>query len=487
MPSINTVKYRTFLAQQFYTTLLISGANANVKANLTSTNTSVMSAGAAPASEFYLAVGRPEPWTSEAAPPTPAQTTQNLDFTGWRSLLGVKHVTANTSALVVARHDWAANTVYTQYDDENATLTSNTFYVLDTSDLPYKVYKCLWNNADATHPTGANSTVAPSSTGSTVTPALTADGYVWKYMYTIGTDQYTFLTSAWMPVTTNATVSTNATDYAGQLSPVVPLLVSAGGSGYNAAVNVTTTFVGDGLGAFINGASTNTNIKIVAGAIANVMLSNSNNLGYTTVDTLTLTQAGVSNTATVRALIPPFPNHGHDAVKELGCVSVMLTGELAYDEAHGNSSLTVVNNYRRIMLIRDPLLANGSVANDTFYQQTYDCVLTSNTGVFAPDDVVTVSNTVATTTYVVTGTVVDVIAANATHNKMRITNVNDRGRTVAYVANDTITSNTVSAVLGTITVPELKFFSGNILYMDQRLAVTRASDQLEEIKLVFTF
>jgi hypothetical protein len=88
---------------------------------------------------------------------------------------------------------------------------------------------------------------------------------------------------------------------------------------------------------------------------------------------------------------------------------------------------------------------------------------------------------------VVTGTVVDVIAANATHNKMRIANVNDRGRTVAYVANDTITSDTVSAVLGTITVPELKFFSGNILYMDQRLAVTRASDQLEEIKLVFTF
>lgn len=487
MSSINTDKYRTFLAQQFYTALLLSGANANVKANMASTNTSVMSAGAAPASEFYLAVGRPHAWTSDAAPPTPTQATQNLDFTGWRDLLGVKHVTANTSALVIARHDWAVNTVYTQYDDTNTTLNSNTFYVLDTSDLPYKVYKCLWNNTDATHTSGANSTVAPSSTGSTVTPALTADGYVWKYMYTIGTDQYKFLTAAWMPVTTNATVSTNATTYAGQLSTIVPLLVSAGGSAYNAAVNVTTSLLGDGLGAFINGASSNTNIKIVSGAIANVALSNSSNLGYTTVDTLTLTQAGVSNTATVRALIPPYPNHGHDAAKELGCVSVMLTGELAYDEAHGNSSLTVVNNYRRIMLIRDPLLANGSVANDIFYQQTYDCVLTSNTGVFEPDDTVTVSNTVGATTFVVTGTVVDVIAANATHNKVRITNVNDRGRTVAYANTDTLTSNAVTAVLGTITVPELQFFSGDILYMDQRVPVTRSSDQLEEIKLVFTF
>jgi hypothetical protein len=65
MSSINTNKYRTFLAQQFQTTLLLSGANASVKANITSTNTSVMSAGAATTSEFYLGVGRPQAWTSD--------------------------------------------------------------------------------------------------------------------------------------------------------------------------------------------------------------------------------------------------------------------------------------------------------------------------------------------------------------------------------------------------------------------------------------
>ena len=139
MSSINTNKYRTFLAQQFRTTLLLSGADSTVKDDITSTNTSLMSAGAATTSEFYLGVGRPQQWTDDNAPPTPTQDTQSLDFAAWRDLLGVKQITANNSALVITRHEWATNSVYTQYDDTNTTLMSNTFYVLDTQELPYKV------------------------------------------------------------------------------------------------------------------------------------------------------------------------------------------------------------------------------------------------------------------------------------------------------------------------------------------------------------
>ena len=487
MSSINTNKYRTFLAQQFRTTLLLGGADSTVKADITSTNTALMSAGAATTSEFYLGVGRPQSWDNDAAPPAPSQDTQSLDFTAWRDLLGAKHITANNSALVIARHDWAANTVYTQYDDTNAALMSNTFYVLDTTELPYKVYKCLWNNADATHVAGANSTVAPSTTGSTVTPKLTADGYVWKYMYTITTDDYTYLTAAWMPVMTNSTVSNDATDNAGKLHVVVPLVVTAGGSDYDPAVDAAATVLGDGTDATISaGGITITTANVVANVSFNTAGS-----GYTTVDAISVTQSGSSNTASVRALIPPYPNHGHDAAKELGCVSVMLTAELAYAEPHSNSSMTVVNEYRRVMLLQDPLLADGSVANGIFYQQTYDCSLTSNTATFEPDDVVTVTNT----TYTVTGTVVDVIknSESPQESVVRITNVHDGGRTadsdhgVAFANTDTITSSSVTAVLGTVREPELKFYSGNVLYIDQRVPVTRSDAQIEEVRLVFGF
>lgn len=484
MSSINTNKYRTFLAQQFRTTLLLGGADATVKDDITSTNTSLMSAGAATTSEFYLGVGRPQQWTDDNAPPTPTQDTQSLDFAAWRDLLGVKQITANNSALVITRHDWATNSVYTQYDDTNTTLTSNTFYVLDTQELPYKVYKCLWNNADATHVAGANSTVAPSTTGTTNNPVLTADGYVWQYMYTITTDDYTYLTDDWMPVKTDSTVSDHAANNAGKLSTVVPLVVTAGGSDYNPAVDAAAAVEGDGTEATITAGG----ITFSANAVANVSF-NTGGSGYTTIDTISVTQSGSSNTATVRALIPPYPNHGHDPVKELGCVSVMLTAELAYAEPHSNSSMTVVNEYRRVMLLQDPLLANGSVANGTFYQQTYDCSLTSNTATFEPDDVVTVTNT----TYTVTGTVVDVIknSESPQESVVRITNVHDGGRTaagyVAFANTDTITSDSVSAVLGTVREPELKFYSGNILYIDQRVPVTRSDAQVEEVRLVFGF
>ena len=482
MSSINTNKYRTFLAQQFRTTLLLGGADSTVKESIA--NTSLMSAGAATTSEFYLGVGRPQQWTDDNAPPTPTQDTQSLDFAAWRDLLGVKQITANNSALVITRHDWATNSVYTQYDDTNTTLMSNTFYVLDTQELPYKVYKCLWNNADATHVAGANSTIAPSTTGTTNNPVLTADGYVWQYMYTITTDDYTYLTADWMPVKTDSTVSDHAANNAGKLSTVVPLVVTAGGSDYNPAVDAAAAGEGDGTEATITAGG----ITCSANAVANVSF-NTGGSGYTTIDTISVTQSGSSNTATVRALIPPYPNHGHDPVKELGCVSVMLTTELAYAEPHSNSSMTVVNEYRRVMLLQDPLLANGSVANGTFYQQTYDCSLTSNTATFEPDDVVTVTNT----TYTVTGTVVDVIknSESPQESVVRITNVHDGGRTaagyVAFANTDTITSDSVSAVLGTVREPELKFYSGNILYIDQRVPVTRSDAQVEEVRLVFGF
>jgi hypothetical protein len=36
-------------------------------------------------------------------------------------------------------------------------------------------------------------------------------------------------------------------------------------------------------------------------------------------------------------------------------------------------------------------------------------------------------------------------------------------------------------------VPELKAFSGNILYIDQRVPVARSDAQVEEVRLVFGF
>lgn len=72
-------------------------------------------------------------------------------------------------------------------------LEKSKFYVL-TSE--FNVYKCIWNNNDRP------STVMPTTTPSE-SLVTTADGYKWKFMYTIPISlRNRFLSSEWIPVST---------------------------------------------------------------------------------------------------------------------------------------------------------------------------------------------------------------------------------------------------------------------------------------------
>ena len=86
-----------------------------------------------------------------------------------------------------------------------------------------------------------------------------------------------------------------------------------------------------------------------------------------------------------------------------------------------------------------------------------------------------------------TGRVVDVITSNGNF-VIRLTDVSNKGRTPAFTNGDTITlSNGVSGVLGTVTSPELAFFSGDILYVNHHTTIERNPNQSEDFKIVFSF
>ena len=100
-----------------------------------------------------------------------------------------------------------------------STLHDSSFYVL-TGDR--NVYKCLDND---------NSTEFQSEpTGTDVTILSTADGYKWKYMYTLSaSEQANFLSTDFMAVTTNSTASSKAVDGAVNIVKIK----SAGSGGSN--------------------------------------------------------------------------------------------------------------------------------------------------------------------------------------------------------------------------------------------------------------
>ena len=299
MPSLNTAKYRSFLARRLKETLTVKEAYESLSAEIASltpnlangasfatTNTLLADIDAA-TSRLYLCIGRPSDWTNDNNPPTPTDVPQNIEFEYWRDLLAAKRVMAEDASYVVPRYNWTANTVYTQYDDQgvngnaNATFANTQFYVLDSTELPYKVYKCLWNN------NGAPSTNAPSLTGNTVTPATTSDGYVWQYLYSIRPDDYKFLTDAWMPVKTDADVETSAENNQGQLWEAVPLVITSSGNGFNPNGTFTFTYSGDGNGAVINASS----LTVSANTLTKMQMANGG-LGYTTFSTVTTEQTG---------------------------------------------------------------------------------------------------------------------------------------------------------------------------------------------------
>jgi hypothetical protein len=489
MPAIDTRKYRTSLTRRFQETLVnketyeaLLTTFESFLANTASSNDvrDLINEIGTTTSHLYLAIGRPVGWTNDNTPPSPDTDTQAIDYTVWRDMLAAKRIESATTSYVIPRRDWANNTLYIQYDDTVADIANSNIYVLDTQTLPYRVYKCLWNNR------GANSTVAPSTTGNTVTPVTTADGYVWQYMYTVAFDDYPFLTDTWMPVKTDALVRTSAEATQGQLSTIVPLIMTSNGGDFNPAGTFIVSFSGDGNGAVISPNSTS--LTFATNTITGMMFSNGG-LGYSATNTATVYQATATANATARAIIPPYPNHGYDPQIELGGSALMITTVLEDDEL---DKLTTTNEYRRIMLLSDPQTANGGVANAAFYRQTFDLYLSSNTGPFSPDDVIYVSNN---TEFEVTATVVDTLSDGIHSAVVRVTSVNDKGRCAchggdAFASGDEITNSTVEGSIGVISAvvaPELKPFTGEVLYIDQREPVTRTAQQSEEIKLVFRF
>lgn len=177
MPSIVTKKFRLNIADQIYESFSETAPT-----------------------RYYIYVSRVTPFTDDNNPPTPTDTVQNTEFDAYRDMVALKRVLASDVSYVVPRYNWTTGTVYKQYTDTDSSLyptstdaTSNsTFYVITDSNY---VYKCIDNNR------GVQSTVKPTYTGTAIT--TTADGYRWKFMYSVSAaDAAKFLVSSYIPVKT---------------------------------------------------------------------------------------------------------------------------------------------------------------------------------------------------------------------------------------------------------------------------------------------
>ena len=148
----------------------------------------------------------------EVAEPTPRL--QDLNVETYRNMILGKRLTSDDFSLMVRRHDWEPDRVYDQYDDLDLNLFDKEFFVAVNETAFVHVYKCL-SNAN-----GSISTIQPTFNDVQFDADLfepgdnyyqTADGYQWKYMYSIDSQTFDkFATQKYMPVVANNDVEDNA-------------------------------------------------------------------------------------------------------------------------------------------------------------------------------------------------------------------------------------------------------------------------------------
>ena len=475
----------------------------------------------AAASTYYLFLGKATAFSStttggtDSSPPTPGDSPQE-EFRAWDSMLGAKIITSSDIKFAVPRRNWANGTVYDMYRHDysssntstsgTSNLYDSTFFFL-TSD--YKLYKVLDNNGGA-----AFSGTEPTSTS---TSPFASGGYVLKYMLSISTSDFAkYGTTDFIPVTSDSTVSAAAVDGA-----VESLSITAG-SGYTDGTYFTAIH-GDG-----------TSAGTSSGAIARITVSSGSivSFGLTAGTDTTIHAAGsgytfgyvnltaafifsdssLSSSSTlgsgsggaITVISSPDDGHGKNVVTELGAHYVMSA--ITLTQAEGDD-FTTGNDFRSVGLVVDPTnVGTSTVATTTTARQSYVVKVDTNSGTFQADEVITQASTGAVGKVVEYDSTLSLLyyqqesykgfGTNATSGNYvafsgtnQITGATSSATGTTGASSETVTlanSNTLTLTSGYAT-PDLQEYSGDIIYLENRKPIQRASDQTEDIKIIIEF
>lgn len=456
--------------------------------------------------------------------PTSPYDNQEEKFALYDDMIALKRITSSYARHVIRRYNWdlSVNPKFDMWMPDYSTqkLTATGESSMGTAKYAvmndqYEVFVCLYNGTNPSNLNGQNATypprTAPVSGEGTYSGGIYTEPsgkYVWKYMYTIPTDDVIkFLSTDFMPIVLNSTVQTGAVD--GAISTV---LLKDAGANLPTSATLYAAILGDGSGGKVeittNGSGAITAVSVNAAGsgytYGNIVLKN----GYLYTNSSLTTTATVSATAKgeVEVIIPPQGGHGADPVMELNAKRVMTNIRLTY--AEGSGDFPVDNDFRRIGIIQDPLQYGSSnflIADNA--SALYAVKLTGVTGNFVADETITQTN-------------------NGLVSKGRVVSWTlDSGSTTAgilkyYQSPDEHTDNGVvrdfvstaanpiigatSAKQGTVdtayaasalgvnftaglATPEVKNNSGEAIYVENRRLITRAADQIEDIKLVIEF
>ena len=496
---------------------------------------------------YYAWIGLPNPadfqsdWSEN--PPSPKDSfSEENDY--WDTMIALKKINSDDIARVVRKISWSSGTTYEMYRDDysrsnlspqtsSTNLYDTNYYVMNQN---FRVYVCLQNGTTPENTGGRPSLDEPLFTDLEPRSAGTSgDGYIWKYLFTIDPNSIIkFDSTSFIPLPQNwstnndvAAVRNNAAS-SGQLKIVT---ITNRGVGYGTAATYNNVPIkGDGSGGrcsvTVNAAGKMDSVEITNGG---------SNYTFGTVDlnAVGLTNPSGSTDAAFNVIIPPQNGHGADIYRELGANRVLIYSRLENDSS--NPDFIVGNQFSRVGLCRDPLafgsdnkltlqkasavyaiklIGAGSTTTsftaDTYVRQTVGVGSTAvgrvinwdaTTGVlkYWQDRRTSGFNTDGTADtspdsgYELFRFTADPgtgggIAVSGGSNDLNIdTNFGVDSSPMISTSINSRTYNLGMSFVKGVANPEVKKYSGDIIYVDNRAAVTRSSQQKEDIKIVLEF
>ena len=492
------------------------------------------------ANAYYSFIGLPNPTdiesTWDTSPPSPKDNFDEED-NYWDTMIALKKINSSDARQVVTRRLWTSGTTYDMYrSDYSRTNTAKvsgatnlyaaTYFIINSD---YRVYACLHNGIDPDNPNGKPSLDEPTFTDLEPRKAGTSgDGYIWKYLYTIKpSDIVKFESTDFIPVPTDwstnsdvASVRDNAVDGSIKIVTITDRGVGLG------TANSTYTKVpifGDGTGAECTIVINNDQ------KVSDVTVSTAGqNYTYGNVDL----EAGGVPTGTTRptfdVIIPPPGGHGKDIYRELGAFNVLLYSRIENDIE--NPDFITGNQIARVGVIENPKATSGALLSadkasavgalrltgagyssatfdaDAYFTQTVSAGTTAaarvvnydqTTGVlkYWQDRTVAGFNTVGTAqtnpTYGYNLTAFT--ASPGTNGSLTITPTSGSNLAIdtSFTGVSTVINNRTyylgQEFTSGLASPEVKPYSGNIVYVDNRPSITRSTNQKEDIKVILQF
>ena len=460
-------------------------------------------------------------------------------------MVALKQIKAADVSQVIRKITWTSGTTYDMYRHDISrdktskpsgatSLYSANYYVINSD---YRVYICLQNGTDPENTTGRPSLDEPTFVDLEPRAAGdSGDGYIWKYLYTIkpsevikfDTVNFIPVPKSWETSLEYASIRNNASSSNNQLKIIT---ITNRGTGIGTANQIYTDvpIKGDGSGAkatiITNNDSTIDSITISSGGS-----------GYTygTVDLVGGNISVTGTTPTFDVIIPPKGGHGADIYRELGAYNVLIFSRIENDIE--NPDFTTGNKIARIGIVENPEVYNStSILSIPKASAVYALKLTSDT-----------EEDIASTTFLANSVITQTIGTGVTAvgrvvsydqntgvlkywqdkslvgfntdgsqkssptyglNLNRFTSSVETGGSLyingtnLYIDTNFGTSsnsgisttinnrtyNLGQSFIGGLANPEVKKYSGNIIYVDNRPSITRSQNQKEDIKVILQF